>query len=98
MECALSRRRRTSSHRRGAQFDIPSIEANWYFGYCHKWPMAPKGSAFIWASPTRQTETHATDGARVLSMSSTGLSRVTRRPAFMFPRRSIGTPALATHP
>ena len=38
--------------------DIPSIRADWYVGNCHKWLMAPKGSAFIWVSPERQTETH----------------------------------------
>jgi isopenicillin-N epimerase len=38
--------------------DIPSIRADWYVGNCHKWLMAPKGSAFIWVSPQRQTETH----------------------------------------
>lgn len=38
--------------------DIPSIAADWYVGNCHKWLMAPKGSAFIWVSPERQTETH----------------------------------------
>jgi isopenicillin-N epimerase len=29
--------------------DIPSIKADWYVGNCHKWLMAPKGSAFIWS-------------------------------------------------
>jgi isopenicillin-N epimerase len=36
--------------------DIPSIKADWYVGNCHKWLMAPKGSAFIWAAPARQGE------------------------------------------
>jgi isopenicillin-N epimerase len=38
--------------------DVPSIGADWYVGNCHKWLMAPKGSAFIWAAPEQQAMLH----------------------------------------
>jgi len=38
--------------------DIPSIDADWYVGNCHKWLMAPKGSGFLWVSSARQLEIH----------------------------------------
>ena len=38
--------------------DISSIGADWYVGNCHKWLMAPKGSAFLWTHPKWQQEVH----------------------------------------
>jgi isopenicillin-N epimerase len=40
--------------------DIPAIGADWYAGNCHKWLFAPKGCAFVWASPARRANLHPT--------------------------------------
>lgn len=38
--------------------EISSMGVDWYVGNCHKWLMAPKGSAFIWTDPKQQGLIH----------------------------------------
>jgi isopenicillin-N epimerase len=47
------------AHAPGAiRLDIPSLGADWYTGNLHKWAMAPRSSAFLWAPPERQADLH----------------------------------------
>jgi isopenicillin-N epimerase len=38
--------------------DIPQTNATYYAGNLHKWACAPKGSAFVWVRPDRQSAIH----------------------------------------
>lgn len=40
--------------------DIPSLGADYYVGNLHKWAMAPRSSAILWAAPERQVDLHPT--------------------------------------
>jgi len=49
------------AHAPGAiPLDVASLGVDWYTGNLHKWAMAPRSSAFLWASPERQIDLHPT--------------------------------------
>lgn len=37
---------------------LPELGADWYTGNLHKWAMAPRSSAILWAGPERRRELH----------------------------------------
>jgi isopenicillin-N epimerase len=49
------------AHAPGAiPLDVPSLGVDWYVANLHKWAMAPRSSAFLWATPDRQVDLHPT--------------------------------------
>ena len=40
--------------------DIPALGVDFYTGNLHKWAMAPRPSAILWAAPARQKDLHPT--------------------------------------
>jgi isopenicillin-N epimerase len=47
------------AHAPGAiPLDIPALGVDWYTGNLHKWAMAPRSSAILWADPERQHDLH----------------------------------------
>jgi isopenicillin-N epimerase len=47
------------AHAPGAiPLDVPALGVDWYVANLHKWAMAPRSSAFLWAAADRQAELH----------------------------------------
>jgi isopenicillin-N epimerase len=48
-----------AAHAPGAiALDVPSFGVDWYVANLHKWALAPRSSAFLWAAPERQAALH----------------------------------------